>query len=208
VLWTQDAVKGVYASPARWRCGDRTYLICNGDMQTFCVEPRTGAILWKMAGGGWSTPALLGDLLVLYTRNTKIGLGAYRLSAAGAQQLWTVPYTDRGASAVIHNGYVYAIGGWQKPHAVCVSLETGKVAWQAKVPETEVSSPVVADGKLWHVLGMSGRTSLYCLRATPEKYDLLGVAAIPAVTATSPAIVDGRIYLRLPDAVVCCDLRR
>jgi len=207
-LWAQKAVKGVHASPARWRCGDRTYLICNGAGETFCIDARTGAVVWKFAGGGWSTPALCGDLLALYTRNTKIGLAAYRLSAGGAQQLWRLPYSDRGASPVIHDGFVYAVGGWQKPHAVCVGLESGKLAWEVKVPTTEISSPAVADGKIWYVFGMHTKTSLYCLRATPEKYDLLGTATIPVVTATSPAIADGRIYLRMLDAVACYDLRR
>jgi len=209
VLWTQDAVKGLHASPARWRRGDRTYLICNGSMDAVCVDPQTGTVLWKVPGGGPSTPVLCGDVFVLYTPNAKTGLAAYRLSETAPQQLWKLPYTDRGASPVIHEGFVYIMGGWQKPHAVCVELESGKVAWEVKTPaETEISSPVVADGKIWHVFGMSGHTSLYCLRATPEKYTLLGTAPIPAVTATSPAIADGRIYLRLPDAVVCYDLRR
>jgi len=194
--------------PARWRCGDRTWLVCNSANETVCVDPLTGAVQWKVPGGGLSTPAIAGDLMALYTPNAKNGLLVYRLTADGPQQLWSLPYSDRGASPVIHDGFVYAIGGWQKPHAVCVGLETGKVAWEVKVPETEISSPIVADGKIWHNFGMFENTSLYCLRATPEKYVLLGKAPIPVVTATSPAIVDGRIYLRLLDAVTCYDLRR
>ena len=206
--WTQNAVNGVHASPARWRCGDRTYLVCNSGSETVCVDPLTGTVQWKVPGGGLSTPAISGDLMVVYTTNTKTGLLAYRLTATGAQALWSLPFTDRGASPVIHDGHVYAIGGWQKPHAVCVGLESGKLAWETKVAATEIASPVVADGKLWYVFGMFEQTSLYCVKATPEKYTLLGVAPIPAVTATSPAIVDGRIYLRLGDAVACYDLRR
>ena len=146
-------------------------------------------------------PPLPGRLVALDANEVNI-------SANGAEQLWRLPYSDRGASAVIHDSFVYVVGGWQKPHAVCAGLESGKIAWQTRVPATEISSPVVADGKIWYVFGMSGRTSLYCLRATPKRYVLLGKAAIPAVTATSPAIADGRIYLRLPNAVACYDLRR
>ena len=208
VRWTQNAVRGVHASPARWRSAGRTLLVCNGANDTVCVEPRTGKVVWKVRGGGWSTPAIRGDMLALYSRHKKIGLAAYRLSADGAKQLWHLPYSDRGSSAVIHGGFVYAIGGWQKPHAVCVNLATGKLAWETKVTATEIASPVVADGKLWYVFGMFTRTSLYCLRATPKQYTLLGRTPIPAVTATSPAIAAGRIYLRLKDAIACYDLRR
>ena len=208
VRWTQNAVRGVHASPARWRVADRTRLVCNSGNQTVCVDPRTGDVVWRVPGGGLSTPAIAGDRLALYTSNKKIGLAAYRLSTDGAKQLWRLPYSDRGSSPVIHDGFVYAIGGWQKPHAVCVNLDTGKLAWQTKVPQTEISSPVVADGKIWYVFGMFTRTSLYCLRATPTRYTLLGAAPIPVVTATSAAIADGRLYLRLPHAVACYDLRK
>jgi hypothetical protein len=142
--------------------------------------------------------------MVVYTRSAKLGIVAYSLTATGAEQLWTQPFHDRGASPVVHDGHVYAIGGRKTPRAVCVELATGKIAWEETVAQTEISSPIIADGKIWYPFG----SSLHCWRPTPERYDLLGTAKIPIVTATSPAIADGRIYLRLNDGVGCYDLRR
>ena len=207
-LWTERKVRGNGASAAYWRTGGNTYLVCNGSRETFCFEPKTGKVLWKALGGGQSTPAIVGDRMAVFSGNRRAGLVAYKLSIEGAQKLWSIPFTDRGSSPVIHDGHVYAIGGRNKGRAACVALETGKVAWDTKLPNTEVASPILADGKLWVLVGMGSRPALYVIRATPEKYTLLGQAKTSAVICTSPALADGRMWLRLPAAVACYDLRK
>jgi len=204
ILWTQSKVAGDYASAAYWRHGGRTYLVCNGARNTACFDAKTGEIVWTVPGGGWSTAAIAGDDMVLFTNNRKLGIIAYKLSPEKPVKVWNIPFTDRGASPVIHEGHVYIIGGRGNAHARCIELATGKEMWDEKLPNTEIASPVVVDGKILIVVG----SSLYMIKADAQKYTLLGRFNPRIVTCTSPALVDGKVFLRLKDGVACYDLRR
>ena len=204
VLWTQPKVTGLFASPAYWRTGDKTYLVCCGETDTFCFGPKTGEVLWSVPGGGWSTPAVSGDHLVVFTNHKRSGVVAYKLSAARPVKLWQLEGEDRGASPVIYGGHVYVFGGRYKARARCIQLATGKLMWEEKLPTTELASPVVADGKLFVAIS---RSFLYMIAATSDAYTLLGKARMPVVGCTSPALVDGRAYVRLRNGVACYDLR-
>ena len=203
-LWTQPRVRGDYASAAYYRTGGKTYLVCNGAKQTFCIDPTNGRVLWQVPGGGWATPAVAGDVMVVLTNNAKTGMVAHKLTLTQPKKMWAVPFADRGASVVVHGGAVYAFAGRGKAKAMCVDLATGKVYWEQKLPNTEFSSPIVADGKIISVVGQS----LFMWAPSPDQYKVLGQAAVGAETCTSPALVDGRLYLRLRHHVAAYDLRR
>ncbi len=200
VLWKQDQVKGVNPSPAYWHTGGKTYLVCNGG-KVSCVDPDTGEVLWSVPGGGNSSPAIVGDTMAILTNDKKLGLVAYKLSLTEPKQLWTVEFTDRGASPLIYEGCVYAVG---ENKAICVRLESGEVAWQEKLSGASFSSVMVADGKLIAIAG----DTLVMIEATPRKFNLLGKAKLGTCALTSPALVDGRLYLRLKEAIASFDLRR
>jgi outer membrane protein assembly factor BamB len=210
VLWTQDKISGFESSPARWDAAERSYVVCNSRFETHCVDPSRGEIVWSVPGGGKSTPVVAqeygGDFLVNMSDGRKNGLSAYRLTPAGPQKLWSLPAFDRGASPVAFDGHVYAIAGGGNGHGarmLCVHLDTGKVAWDETIDFAEVSSPVVADGKLFAVCG----TFLWLVQATPERYGVLSRTDCRITLCTSPAVADGRLYLRQANAVACYDLR-
>ncbi|MEX2119043.1 MAG: PQQ-binding-like beta-propeller repeat protein [Pirellulales bacterium] len=211
VLWRQDKVTGHESSPAVWRTNDRAYVLCNTQRQTLCVDPASGQIVWQVAGGGRSTPVVAqeygGDFLVNMSGDRRGGLSAFRLSLEGPRKLWNLPAFDRASSPVVFDGHVYAIAGGSNGHGariLCVHLDTGRVAWEETADFAEVSSPVVADGKLAAVCG----TFLWLVEATGEKYSLLSQVNWRVTLCTSPAIVDGRLYLRQASAVVSYDLRQ
>jgi outer membrane protein assembly factor BamB len=210
VVWTQDKITGFESSPALWNSKGHDYVICSNAKETLCVDPVDGRALWSVPGGGKSTPVVAqeygGDFLVMMTENRRNGLTAYRLSEKEPQKLWTLERSDRGASPVVFDGHVYAVAGGGNGHGahlLCVHLDTGKVAWDEVVDFAEVSSPTIADGKVFVVCG----TFLALLQATPEKFSLLSQADFRITLCTSPTVVDGRLYLRQGNAVACYDLR-
>ena len=206
-LWTHKKAGGAFSSPAYWRTGAKTRLVCNAGRWTFCVEAKTGNELWRVRGGGNSTPVIVGDRMVVFTGNRSLGIVAYDLSQTPPKQLWKFALSDRGSSPIVNAGNVYAFGGRQKARAVCLDLATGRPKWEQKLPNTEVHSPVLADGKLWAPVG-SGKAWLYLVKATPRQYTLLAKANLKTVFCTSPAIVDGRMYLRHSQGLACYDLRK
>jgi outer membrane protein assembly factor BamB len=210
VLWTQNEIKGYESSPVPWNSKGRDYVICNSARETHCVDAADGRIVWSVPGGGKSTPVVAqeygGDFLVNMADNRRNGLSAYRLTDKEPQKLWTVQESDRGSSPVVFDGHVYAIAGGgngHSAHLLSVHLDTGKVAWEEVVDFAEVSSPVVADGKVFVVSG----TFLSLLQATPEKYSVLSQDDYRITLCTSPTIVEGRLYVRQGNAVACYDLR-
>lgn len=197
VLWSQKAVGPTNSSPAYWEKDGKTYLLVGGS----CIDPKTGDVLWKSPGPGNSTPAIVGDHMVVLTGDGKIGVIAYKLAKDKAEKLWSVEtFADRGASPLVHDGHVYAMGS---QGAVCVHLESGKVVWDGKPGTDEFSSPLLADGKLF----VGGRGGLVLmLKASPEKCDVLGKAKVGMVACTSAAFADGKLFVRLAKSIACYDL--
>ena len=213
VIWRQPKVNTRENSPVVWRSDDRAFLLCNTPYATatvHCVDAADGRIVWSVPGGGRSSPTVVGDVMVtpgvigkFVGDPTRFGLIAYKLSPGKAEKLWATEQYSRGdEGAVIYDGHVYAFGPGV---AACLELATGKVNWeQKKTAHRGVRSPVLADGKIITSTGVA----IQVIRATPEKYDVLGETRLPLCEYASPAVADGRLYLRQLKNVACYDLTR
>ena len=88
--------------------------------------------------------------------------------------------------------------------AYCLDAKNGEVAYQQRLtPEPGIiySSPVVADGKIYIV---SQHNGTYVLAAQP-KYQLIAHNDLgdDSRANASPAISDGRLFLRTDEALYC-----
>ena len=212
IVWKQPDVRHTDSSPVAWRSGDRTLVLCNSSPCLYGVDIQNGQIVWSVPAGGRNTPAVVGDLLVTsevvgeYKGDaTRYGLITYKLSAEKPEKLWFKPeYTHCGdASPLIYGNYVYSFSSGAKSD-LCLDLATGKVAWEQKATLSSCSSPVGADGKSI----TQNRAAVMVIRATPEKYELLGKAVLPVSKWSSPTLADGRLYVRQKKNVACYDLTR
>lgn len=197
-LWTQDKVRGNNSSPTAWTKDGQTYVLANAGAELVCVNAKTGVHVWSVPGGGNGTPAVQGDLAVVFAERGDVGLVGYKLSSTGAEKAWTVKIRDRGASPIIWDKHVYTVGGGK---AMCVKLESGEVAWEKPSPG-EITSPILADGKV--IVFTGGGLTLY--KASPEKYEELAKVKVPFASCSSPSFADGKLFLRLNDCVACYDL--
>ena len=201
VLWKQQKIGGVHQSPIAWTHEGKTYVIANTDRSVYCVDPKDGAILWRVRGGGWGTPAVAGNRLVVYSGPAK-QLLCYTISPEKAEKAWGVKVGgDRGASPTIWKGHVYV---YQAGRALCVELNEGKICWDQKLGTCECGSAVLANGKLLGVGG--GGKGLFLTKAVPDKYTPLTKTRLQVTDCTTPAVVNGRMYVRRPNAVGCYDL--
>lgn len=90
-------------------------------------------------------------------------------------------------------------------------VETGKLVWKDKSLEAcSYNSPILVDNKIL-IQGRKGKGygngSLSMYAVSPEKGVLLANAPIKQVLCTTPALVDGRIFLRLSNRIACYDLK-
>jgi len=205
--WKQDKANGTTPSPHLWKIGDRKCVVCNSNTggQVSCVDLKTGDVLWTVPGGSSSSTVAKDDILVVFGERKEVALAAYKLAADKAEKAWALAICDRGSSPIIANGYVYAIGGGGAARAVCVDLNTGQPAWDEKIGNQEISSPILADGKIFALTDNYSVLAMW--KAMPEKFSMLGKFKLPPVApCISPAIADGKLFLRLQNAITCYDL--
>ena len=199
-VWQQATPDADHNSPVVWNSENKNYLICNSYKRVRCLDAVTGAVLWDAPGGSVSTAVISGDIMVVQSSLKDLGLAAYRLSPTHAEKLWSVKEFFEDASPFIYNGFVYnAFCG----RAFCVSVADGHIAWEQAIQGGAYACPVLADGKLYK------RTDkgMYMLRASPDKFQLLAKdEKIPTCGCTSPAITNGRLYIRQIKNVACYDL--
>ncbi|HWG06141.1 MAG TPA: hypothetical protein VG271_14090, partial [Beijerinckiaceae bacterium] len=94
-------------------------------------------------------------------------------------------------------------------------LRTGEVVWKSKIGADSMAPVILADGKVIATLGSAhqitkewrGGYAVVMFKATPEKYAELGRFDPHACHMCSPAIADGKLYVRLLDSIACYDLR-
>ena len=198
VVWQTKEVATNSNSPVLWRHAGQAYVICNTRKSVFCVGLKEGKVLWKVPGGEYSTAVVEGDLMVIMG-GEKVGLLAYRISPESAEKVWASEINDRGASPIVHKGHVYAVG---KGKAACLRLEDGEVLWEQKLRFGGICSPVLVGDKIL----VPTRGSLFMLAASPEEQGTLASARIRIAHCTSPAAANGKLYLRLDEALACFDL--
>jgi outer membrane protein assembly factor BamB len=205
IVWSQEQIKPAADrganSPVLWKNGGKTYVIQNVmELGVFCVDLADGRVLWKAEGGNYSTPTISGDDMVLRLENA---MAAYHLSLTEAKKMWSFSLVlDRASSPIIYKDHIYTVAGGRTQ---CVELKTGKVLWDGQPGGgTEMSSPIFVNDKM--VALWDGGNALVMIRATPERYELLAKANVTGAHCTSPAVADGKLYLRLKDAVACYDL--
>jgi outer membrane protein assembly factor BamB len=222
VLWKGDDVikEGVHGSPALAEFSNAKLVIAHiGQGETVAVDLASGKDRWRVkTEASASTPVIHGDLMVTLAHSRKGGVRCFRISTDKAEPLWDYQsLADPGASPVIVGDHVYVQG---EKKLACLSLADGKPAWTAdlNVKNPRYTSLIAADGQVLYAFD-----SLLSFAADPKEFQqlyhgrfkgdgLLGedVESKDAGphTCTSPAIADGRLYLRLRQGIACYDLRK
>ena len=189
LLWEGDVQKtrGTHSSPTVWTGGGRPLVIANaGGEDTICVDPRTGAELWRVkTSGGQSTPVIVGNRMITLANQRRGGLRAFELSLTEAKPLWTYQrVADKGSSPLVVGNHVYAQG---ERRVCCVNLETGEEAWSDSLDlgNPQYTSLVAADGKVYYAC-----EGLMWFAADPQNFRLLleGKIDKSGVLATKAAI--------------------
>ena len=183
--------------------GGKPQVVLSGTNKVVGYDLATGAVIWQT--GGTTVNAIpspvFGDGLV-------IAMGGFRGSMARAiriadakgdvdgtpAQVWTytkdTPYVP---SPLLYRGSLYFL---KVNTGILTNLDakTGAVRYTERLTETPnvYASPVGADGRVY-VVGREGKTTV--LEAGPT-LKVLATNALDDATDTSPALVDGEIYLR------------
>lgn len=182
-------------------------------------NPADGSLLWeyRLADrpiGTLPPPAVVGDLLIASSMQT--GTVALRLerSADGVRpvEAWRNPtvtcyFTQ---SVPIGSDYLYILNATLMPEAEialsCLDARTGRELWKKdKVGLYQLNMIRTGDNRLLMLDDTHG--DLILLDANPQEYRELARAKACNPTIITPALANGRVYLRDDRGVTCIPLK-
>ncbi len=197
----RDATVG-WGTPVAIRAGGRDEIIVNGQSRVQAYDPATGRELWRVRGTTFEvipTP-VVGHGLVFAASGRAGPTLAIRPGGTGdvstSHVAWTTP---RGSpfvpSPLLVGQYLYTINDMASI-VTNIDARTGRTVWQGRLGVAQregfSASPVAVDGKLFFT-NDDGDT--FVVRAGPA-FELIRVNSIGERTLASPALVDGRWYVR------------
>ena len=192
-----------YTTPGLLRSGKSTEIVITGGDCVTGHDPATGKELWRANGLNpnnepfyriVASPIIFDDIIYAPTRVKP--LLALKVGGRGditnSHVLWSTPNGPDVPTPVTDGKYFYIV----KDNGVmfCLDAKTGtEVYGQQRIKSgTYSGSPVLADGKIY-VTNEDGLTTV--VQAGP-KFEVLAENPLNDYVLSSPAISDGRIYIR------------
>ena len=197
-----------WGTPIAIRVGDHDEIIVSSQRRVIAYDPATGSELWRCDGNLFEvipTPAV-GHGLVFCASGRAGPTLAIRPGGRGDVTDTHVEWrTTRGSpfvpSPLVYGDYLYTVNDMASV-VTCFRAVTGEVMWQQRLGRARregfSASPIGVDDKVFFT-NDAGQT--FVLKAGPE-FELLHTNEIGARTLASPALVDGRWYLRTEDELI------
>ena len=198
-----------WATPVLVKTAQRSELIVSGSESIVSYDPATGKELWKCKGvesHAIPTPVVSGDIAIFSAGSQAKRAMAIRLGGSGditdsPNILWKYAKgTAYVPSPILYGDYVYLMT--DAGLLTCLDVKTGEVKYEGSrvpVPAKFMASPVAFDGKIM-LTSEDGDT--FVLKAGP-KYEVLGTNSLGEPIYTSPAISQGRIFIRGDKNLYC-----
>jgi outer membrane protein assembly factor BamB len=209
-VWkTPRKIQISWSTPLLARSPKRTELIASGTESIVAYDPATGKELWTHKGvesNAIPSPVANNEMVYLVAGfPAKIAM-AIRLGGSG--DLTGTPnvpwqYTKGTAyvpSPILYGDYLYLTT--DRGILTCIDAKTGQVKYEGgriPIPATFTASPVAFDGK---ILLTSEDGDTFMIKAGP-KHEIIGTNSIGEPVYASPAIADGRIYIRGEKNIYC-----
>ncbi len=211
---TRSIRRTSYATPMILKqAGRKTQLICvSGAMGITSLDPYTGNMNWMTGEFPLRTVAspVYGGGLVIASCGQGGRYGVLQIAVdpngnghvAETRIKWKrerqIPYVP---TPVVKGDHLYE---WNDEGIVsCVDIKTGKDVWKNRIGGNYSGSPICIDGKLY---GISEAGDVVVVGASPE-FKLYGKTSLDDPSHSTPAIANGRLYLRSYHRLACLEAR-
>lgn len=187
-----------YTTPLAYKIGDRWELLVMGGNQLDAYDPQTGRQIWFLPGiigGRTITGPTVGHEMAFVTQGMRKDLLAVKLGGEGEITRRSVVWKESEATPdtccpVLWRDLLFTIS--DNGVAKCYDAYTGNQNWKKRLPGDYKASPVAAEGRVYF-LNLHG---LMTVVAANDRYDKLAENQLDDETEASPAISNGRVYLR------------
>jgi len=210
-----DNYQDSYGTPALIKTKTRTEMILAVDSEVWSLNPTNGSFHWyafTSVGGSNVSPSVIaanGAVFAFggYPRQTGIALQlGGKDDVSESKKLWTSSRSPYVASPVHHAGHLYWMD--RSGYAVCLNAKTGREVYRERLQSTRgvpkfYASSIVADGK---IISVSRNAGAFVVEAKP-KFNQLAQNDFNDRTVfnASPAISNGRLYLRSDSHLYCVE---
>ncbi len=184
------------------------------------VAAKDGKFLWSNNNVANDTANITNPVVngnyVFGTSSYGTGSALVKVTKAGsgvkAEQVYfldTNKFQNHHGGVVLVDGYLYGGHGQNQGQLTCVEMKTGKIAWQQKKTTGKESAAVIyADGNLYcrYQNGI-----MVLVAATPKGYQEKGKFKLASISGPSwphPVILDGKLYIRANDDLLCYDVSK
>ena len=204
---TRDGdMRKAYHTPAVFAIGGKEVLVSVGSRAAFGYEVKTGQQLWTIRHGGFNAaipPIRLDDRLILNTGSERAHTLGVRIDEkmigdiTESHVLWDREKRNASESSpVLVNGILYQTtrGGIIS----ALDAKTGKDLWEDRMEGQHLPGPVVLGDKL---LFSNDRGQTFLVRASPEKFELVGKNQLAEPITSSAVVADGAIFIRAKGAL-------
>ncbi|MFM7206206.1 MAG: PQQ-binding-like beta-propeller repeat protein [Planctomycetaceae bacterium] len=219
-VWKAEAaaLELAYGTPAIASLADgRDDLVVAVPSEIWGLDPGTGKIRWYATHAltGNLSPSVIvdGDVAYVFGGFRSAGSLAVRAGGSGdvtkSHVLWTSKASSYVATPLLHAGHLYWID--DRGQAFCSDATTGVQVYRSRVAEITgggrpvYASPVLSGGRIYVVTRWNGTL---VLPAEP-RFEVLACnrfAGDDSDASGTPAIVDGRLYLRSGRFLRCVGL--
>jgi outer membrane protein assembly factor BamB len=199
---TKRPVQVSWSTPVLVAGSARTELVTNGTEWILAYDPATGKELWRSKGvesNAIHTP-VVGDGVVVVTagfpvkKTIAIKPGGSGDITGTPSVLWTYEKgTAYVVSPILYEGLVYLLN--DRGVMTAIEAQTGEIKYEGgrvPVPASFMGSPIAANGRL---LLTSEDGDTFVIKAG-AKHEVLGTNSVGEPVYTTPAISNGRIYIR------------
>lgn len=191
-----------WGSPVAINANGRDEIVVNGQYAVVAYHPDTGRELWRVSGTTMEVvPTVVVGHGMLFSSSGRAGptlaiRPGGQGDVTGTHLVWSSP---RGSpfipSPILHGEELYMVNDMTSI-ATAFNAKTGDTLWQSRLGVAQregfSASPVVVDGKIFFT---NDQGETFVLRSGKE-FNLLHVNNIGERTLASPALVDGRWYIR------------
>ena len=196
-------VEGSWSTPITFVHDARPQVVTAANPWIMAHDPADGEELWRVGGlrgDGAASPVYTSGLVLVITPGERVT--AIRPDGTGdvtdSHVAWTAegPFPDL-CSPVSDGERIWLLT--RDGQLTCLSSSGGQQLWATKLEGRYSASPSLADGHLY-CLNQAGTMFLLGAGDSPV---ILGRAELGDKAWASPAFVDGRIYLRGENRLVC-----
>ena len=202
---------GSWSTPVVVTVGGQEIVVCSMATRVNGYELATGKIIWNCDGLrgergdlAYASPVIANDICVAMGGFKGPAIG-FRMTGSGDisdRRLWRKDKANpqRIGSGVFVDGYIYMANAGVNT-IECIDSASGEPLWQQRTQgAAHWGSLVYADGRLY-TTDQNGNTTVF--QPNAEKFELIATNRLDDPGNSTPAIIDGVIYVRTFGHLYC-----